>query len=146
LDFSGHGRNFLIFGSELMELRSRRIGNYREINIKDACDETFGIQARAKTVADEEIQSRLSADLQRHVRFGLGHLLINGDQNGHREVVAVLIVTNQQLDDCADGHPSEFHRRAGIQSLERGIEVKNLLLSRMKKATRAKDERPSQCD
>src|SRR5262245_8277071 len=107
------------------------IGEDFQPDVKNAGHEAFGIQPAAETLPDEMIQSGLDADLQQFIGFCLGKLLVNGDKNGHREVVAGLIVTNQHFDHRADGYPPEFYRGASVQSFERTIEVKYFFDSRV---------------
>src|SRR5207247_1376028 len=125
LNLRGHGRNLMVLRRELMELRKRCIGHDVQRDVKDTGHQTLGIQAAAKTLLDEFIQLGLAADLELLIRFGLGELLVNLNNNRHGKVVAGLIVPNQHLDDRANSHTAEFHRSAGVQAFERGIKVKD---------------------
>src|SRR5260370_8601147 len=108
--------------------------------IKDAGHQTLGIQTATKPLTEELSQWGAAADLGLLVRFGLGELLVNGDDDGHREVVAGLIVTNQYLLNFADGDTSEFDWSSRAQALKRCIEVEDVLLYGAEKALRGEDE------
>src|SRR5947207_4413129 len=123
-----------------MELRRWCIGHDVQRNVKDTGHQTLGIQAAAKALLDEQIQPGLAADLKLLIRFGLGELFVNRDNYRHGKVIAGLVMTNQHLDNFADGNASEFHRSARVQALERRIEVKDVPVPRVEKVLRTEKE------
>src|SRR5262245_29201857 len=104
----------MIFRVKLMKCWRRGIGHNFQANVENACNQAFGFQAAAEPLPDELLQSELIADAQQLVRFGLGELLVNGYDHGHREVVRRLIVANQYLHDGTNGYTAEFHRSTRV--------------------------------
>src|SRR5262245_13175556 len=130
----------MVLRSKLMKHRWWRIRQHLQAYVQDPGHKTFGVQTAAKTPPDVFIETGLIDDLKILIGLGLGELLVNGNNNGHGEVIAGLVVANQDLLNFADGHAAKFDRGANLQAFERAIEIKYGPLYRMEQSARTEED------
>src|SRR5262249_46404666 len=118
LNLAADGWNLVILGTQLVKYGSRRVRHDFQFDVKHTGHQALGIQAASEPLINESVQLGFAANLQALIRFGLGELFVDGDDNGHREVAIGLVVTNQDLDDRTNRDSAKFHRRARVQSFQ----------------------------
>src|SRR5262245_26156253 len=127
-----------------MEDRWRRVRIGSEANVKDASDQTLGLQGGAQARANPLLQGTFGKDLHIIVSHPLAQeLLFQFDEHRHGIIIGGLIEPDHNPLDGANGHAPVFDRGAFFEAIQRTVEVEDSLMRSREELGRAEEQQAS---